>query len=90
MPLYTYIATFKGATFVGQDRRSNFRGFVSAWTSELPANALPALTPELRKDLSAKAYRGEFVEVPNRKHVWRKSIDLNGEEFVVYAVQTEA
>jgi hypothetical protein len=36
-----------------------------------------------------KAYRGEFEEVPNRKHVWRKTIDLNGEEFVVYAVQTQ-
>ena len=36
-----------------------------------------------------KAYRGEFEEVPNRKHVWRKTIDLNGEEFVVYAVQPQ-
>jgi hypothetical protein len=89
MPLYTYLSSFKGATCVTQDRRSNFRGFVNAWTSELPANALPALTPSLRKELGAKAYGGEFAEVPNRKNVWRKVIDLSGEEFVVYAIQTE-
>jgi hypothetical protein len=90
MPLYTYIAVFKGATCATQDSRSNFRGFVNAWTSELPPGALPGLTPALRKELAAKALRGEFVEVSNRKHVWRKAIDLGGEEFVVYAIQTEA
>jgi hypothetical protein len=89
MPLYTYLATFKGATCVAQDRKSNFKGFVTAW-ADLPANALPGLTPSLRRELAEKAYRGEFVEVPNRKHVWRKTINLSGEEFVVYAVQTEA
>lgn len=90
MPLYTYVASFKGATYVAQGSYSNFKGFLSAWSGALPENALPALTPSQRKDLSAKAYRGDFTEVPNRKHVWRKSIDLNGDEFVVYAVQTQA
>jgi len=89
MPLYTYIASFKGATCVTQASRSNFRGFVDAWTTGLPGGALPALTPALRKELGAKAYYGEFVEVPNRKNVWRKAIDLGGEEFVVYAIQTQ-
>jgi len=89
MPLYTYIASFKGASCVTQDSRSNFRGFVNAWTSELPAGALPALSPALRKELGTKAYRGEFEAVPNRKHVWRKVVDLGGEELVVYAIQTE-
>lgn len=88
MPLYTYIASFKGATCVTQDSRSNFRGFVNAWTTELPAGAIPGLTPALKKELSAKAYRGDFIEVPGRKHVWRKAVDLSGEEFVVYAIQT--
>lgn len=88
MPLYTYIAAFKGATYASQGSYSNFKGFVTAW-SDLPANALPGLTPALRKELAHKAYRGEFFEVPNKKHLWRKSIDLNGEEFVVYAVQTQ-
>ncbi|WP_224963111.1 hypothetical protein [Geomonas subterranea] len=89
MPLYTYIVTFKGSSYVAQAKHSNFRGFVSSWTSELPQNALQGLTPDLKKELSQKAYRGEFNEVPNRKHVWKKSIDLEGEEFTVFAVQTE-
>ena len=89
MPLYTYIATFKGASYVAQGSYSNFRGFVSAWSGDLPDNALPSLTVALRKELSSKAYRSDFLEVPNRKHVWRKVIDLNGAEFSVYAIQTQ-
>jgi hypothetical protein len=88
MPLYTYIAAFKGDTYASQGRFSNFKGFVSAW-ADLPASALPGLTPSLKKELAHKAYRGEFVEVPNKKHLWRKAIDLDGHEFVVYAVQTQ-
>ena len=89
MPLYTYIVSFKGAIYAAQGSYSNFKGFVSSWSGDLPENALPSLTPSMKKELSHKAYRGEFSEVPNRKHVWRKTIDLNGEEFVVYAVQTQ-
>ena len=88
MPLYTYIAAFKGATYASQGSYSNFKGFVTAW-SDLPPNALPGLTPALKKELAQKAYRGEFLELPNKKRLWRKSIDLNGDEFVVYAVQTQ-
>ncbi len=88
MPLYTYIAAFKGDTYASQGSFSNFKGFVSAW-ADLPASALPSLTSSLRKELAQKAYSGKFVEVPYRKHLWRKSIDLGGEEFVVYAVQTQ-
>ena len=89
MPLYTYIVTFKGTSYVTQAKHSNFRGFVTSWTSELPPNTLKGLTPDLKKELTQQAYRGEFNEVPNRKHVWKKSIDLDGEEFTVFAVQTE-
>ncbi len=89
MPLYTYIVNFKGSTYAAQGSYSNFRGFVSDWSSDLPDGAIPGLTPNLRQELSQKAYRGEFTAVPNRNHVWKKSIDLNGDEFVVYAVQTE-
>jgi hypothetical protein len=88
MPLYTYVAVFKGDTYASQGSYSNFKGFVSAW-ADIPANALPSLTPSLKKELAQKAYGGEFVEVPNRKHLWRKSINLGGEEFVVYAIQTQ-
>ena len=89
MPLYTYIAAFKGSTYAAQGSYSNFKGFVSSWSAGLPENALPGLTPSLKKELSQKAYSGEFAEVPNRKHVWRKAIDLKGDEFVVYAIQTQ-
>ena len=89
MPLYTYIVSFKGSTYAAQGSYSNFKGFVTSWAGGLPDNALAGLTPALKKDLSQKAYRGDFAEVPNRKHVWRKSIELNGDEFVVYAVQTQ-
>jgi hypothetical protein len=90
MPLYTYIVSFKGSTYAAQGSYSNFNGFVSSWSGGLPENALPSLTPSLKKELSQKAYRCEFAEVPNRKHIWRKSIDLNGDEFIVYAVQTQS
>jgi hypothetical protein len=89
MPLYTYIVSFKGSTYVAQGSYSNFKGSVSSWSGGLPENALPGLTPSLRKELSQKAYYGEFAEIPNRKHVWCKTIDLNGERFVVYAIQTQ-
>ncbi|WP_123585007.1 hypothetical protein [Pseudomonas brassicacearum] len=89
MPLYTYIVAFKGSTYAAQGSYSNFKGFVSSWSGNLPPNALSGLTPALKSELSQKAYRGEFSEVQNRKHVWKKTIDLSGEEFVVYAVQTQ-
>ena len=88
MPLYTYIVAFKGQTYAAQGSHSNFRGFVENWAS-LPQGALPALTPALQKELARKAYHDEFYAVENRKHVWRKTIDLGGSDFVVYAVQTE-
>ena len=88
MPLYTYVVTFKGSTYAAQSSHSNFRGFVTSWAN-LPQGALPALTPPLQKELAQKAYRGEFDPVENRKHVWRKTIDLSGNEFVVYAIQTQ-
>jgi hypothetical protein len=89
MPLYTYIVSFNNSTYVGQGRHSNFRGFVSSWTAEIPPNALKGLNQGLMKQLAATAYRGEFVAVPNRERVWTKVIDLDGSEFVIYAVETK-
>jgi hypothetical protein len=88
MPLYTYIVTFEGASYVAQGRRSNFQGFIT-WFDEALLKSLPGLTPKLKKQLGEKAYSG-FVEMPNRKKVWRKTIDLDGKEMIVYAVQTES
>ena len=53
MPLYTYIVTYKGSSYVVQDRKSNFKGFVSSWT-DIPANALPGLNANLLKELMKK------------------------------------
>ena len=86
MPLYTYVTTYKGASYVAQDRRSNFKGF-PGWIQEMPANALPGLTPALRKELNP--YQGDFESVPNRQNVWRKSLIVGGSELVVLAIQTE-
>lgn len=89
MPLYTYVVSYKGATHVAQGSHSNFKGFISTWCSNLPAGALPAVTPVLHRELAEKAYRGEFPPVANIKNAWRKSIELGGSEFVVVAVQTQ-
>ncbi len=86
MPLFTYVVSFKGGTYVTQARRSNFRGF-GDW-ADIPPNALPQLTPSLRKELQPSRYGG-FEEVPNQKRVWRNVIEIGGGELIVYAVQTE-
>jgi hypothetical protein len=86
MPLFTYIVSFKGDTYVTQARRSNFRGF-GDWAN-IPPKELPQLTPKLRKELDKSMYGG-FEEVPNQKRVWRNTILLNGSDLVVYAVQTD-
>lgn len=83
MPLYTYVIAFKGATHIAQSSHSNFRGFIS-WV-----DAVPNLGPALKKQLAEKAYWGDFTAVDNKKHVWRKSIDLDGAQMVVHAVQTQ-
>ena len=89
MPLYTYIVSYKGASRVTQGSHSNFKGFISSWCSNIPSGALPALTPALHKELTSKAYGGDFLAVPNIKNVWRKSIEVGGSEFTVIAVQTQ-
>ncbi len=89
MPLYTYIVSYKGASQVTQGSHSNFKGFISTWCSNIPAGALPALTPALDKELTARAYGGEFLAVSNIKHVWRKSIEVGGSPLTVIAVQTQ-
>lgn len=87
MPLYTYIVSFNNSTYVGQGRHSNFQGFITAWCSELPENALAGFSASLKKQLASKAYHGEFVAVPNRMNVWKKVVDLDGKEFVIHAVE---
>ena len=89
MPLFTYIVSYAGADHVAQGSHSNFTGFAMTWASNIPATALPSLTPVLRKELLHKAYRGAFSEVSGVKHVWRNSLELGGRELTILAVQTE-
>ena len=89
MPLFTYIVSYKGESYVAQGSHSNFTGFAMTWASKIPANELPSVTPSLRKELVGKAYEGAFVAIGNVKNVWHKSLKLGNSELVVHAVQTE-
>ncbi len=88
MPLYTYISSYRGALHAEQGRYSNFKGFASAALSQIPEDALPGLTPALRKELAEKAYRCKWAAVPNRSGLWQAAFPLGGSDFVVHVVQT--
>jgi hypothetical protein len=87
MPLYTYILSFKGCLHAAQGRHSNFKGFVSSWFDAIPNNALPGLSLVSKKEMNP--YSGEWEEVANRTHVWRKAVKVGNDELVVFAVQTD-
>lgn len=84
MPLYTYVVSYRGSTYVNQARRSNFQGF-GDWATQIPTGASPA---HLAKQMFREMYGG-FSGIPNRTHVWRKTITVGDAEMVVIAVQTE-
>lgn len=88
MPLYTYIITFNNSNYVSQGNHSNFRGFINSWCTDLPENALKGFDSNTKKTLTRKAYSVDFEPVPNRKNVWHKSIDLDGKNFSVHAIET--
>jgi hypothetical protein len=89
MPLYTYVVTYNNSIYVGQGSHSNFRGFIKAWCNEMPDNALSGFNSGLKKELMKKAYHGPFDPVPNRKNVWKKVIELKGNQFVIHAIETK-
>jgi hypothetical protein len=89
MPLYTYISSYRGSLHAEQGRYSNFKGFASGAFSQIPEGALPGLTSALRKELAEKAYRCEWVAVPNRSGLWKAAFPLGGSDFVVHVVQTQ-
>ena len=39
MPLFTYLVTYKGATYIAQGSHSNFTGFAMTWAGALPEEA---------------------------------------------------
>ncbi len=87
MPLYTYIATYRGGSYVEQERRSNFRGFAASLVGGIPEQALPDFKA-VRKDAVEKIMRANWTKIANRQNVWSASVDLEGGRFVLYSVQT--
>ena len=88
MPLFTYILTFKSQVHVVQGSHSNFTGFYKTWT-DLPRNALPALSDTNRRELVHNSSKSQFSAVQNQKSVWRKTFKVEDEDFTVVVVQTE-
>ncbi|SEB92252.1 hypothetical protein SAMN05444164_0572 [Bradyrhizobium erythrophlei] len=88
MPLYTYVASYRGSTCAVQGSYSNYKGFAPQALAQIPDGALPGLTPAIRKDL-AKAW-GEWEQVPELSRVWRISFKVGDHEMIVYAVETRS
>ncbi len=86
MPLYTYVATYRGASYVSQARRSNPHGS-GDWIIDKPRSALPELNVSA---LSASDLYGPMNTLANKRSVWTKTILVDGSELVVIAVQTAA
>jgi hypothetical protein len=80
MPLYTYVAIYKGTSYTVQRRRSNYQGF-GDWIEALP--------PELKKKAARNMYSG-FEPIPDRQHVWRRTQTIDDSELVVIAIQTDS
>ena len=80
MPLYTYVAIYKGSSYIAQQRRSNYQGF-GDWIEALPT--------ALKKKAAQKMY-AEFEPVPNRQNVWRGTLTIDDSELVVIAIQTDS
>jgi hypothetical protein len=89
MPLYSYIACYRGGSYAEQDSRSNFKGFAPLMLGRLPANSLPGLDADLRRELVEKSSRSEWSAIPNRKNIWVMQIVLDGRPFTLHAVQTQ-
>jgi hypothetical protein len=80
MPLYTYVAIYKGTSYIVQQRRSNYQGF-GDWIQALPAG--------IKKKAAQNMYAG-FESIPNRKNVWRRTQTIDDSELVVIAIQTDS
>jgi hypothetical protein len=87
MPLYTYVAFYKGSSFAVQARRSTFQGFTMGWAGKAARVALPNLTEPQWRELADKAMRTRFEPVDGCAHVWARASDVGGERFTAYAVQ---
>ncbi len=90
MPLYTCVVVHKGRSYIAQSRVSNPRAATKDWTTDLPLTAFPGFTDALRAKLQQAASRAPFEDVPNRCHVWRRTVAFDGLGFEIHVIQTEA
>jgi hypothetical protein len=90
MPLYSYVASYRGGSYADQDSKSNFKGFASLVLGRMPSNAMPGLNSGLLRELIEKSQRAEWTAIPNRKNIWVMQIMLDGQPFTLHAVQTGA
>jgi len=90
MPLYTFVMTYDGRSYVAQERRSNFTGFTTSWLRDIPVSTFPTLTTALRSELQKKMVfdDSKFTIIPNRKNVWFKQVEIAGQPFITHVVQT--
>jgi hypothetical protein len=89
MPLYTYIAHYRGRTRVEQDRRSNYRGFAPFVLADMARNGLLGPSQKVPREMLHEAYRSPWTPIANRSNVWRTAFLLQGSELELYAIHTK-
>lgn len=77
MPLYVYVVTYKGMSYINQAEGSNVRGFPN-WIAAIPKELQNAVDPS----------DNAFEASPNQPNVWRKVISIDGIDLVIRAIET--
>lgn len=66
MPLYTYLACYRGGSYLDQDSKSNFKGFAATLIGAMPEHALPGMDKAAIKSAVEKTCLPDIVD-PNSK-----------------------
>lgn len=90
MPLYTYIATYRGRSYVKQGRYSNYRGWTPYMITEMPESFVPKSDKALLQELVGKLQRSEWSAVDFCSNVWRTSVEVRGDRFEYIAVLSKS
>ncbi len=80
MPLFTYVAAYKGKTAVVQARRSSFKG----WLAQAAHDAFPDISSD---DLGV-IMRLDPQPLPNLMRTWGCSTTISGGLFGLHIVET--
>jgi hypothetical protein len=87
VPLYTFITTYEGQTYVSQATRSNYEGHAD-WVNALPKTVMSKWSKEDHQRFKWDVFGG-FHAIPNRANTWIKTMRFGGSDMIVVAVQTE-